>query len=156
MLPGFQQYLVDKGFKRTCTDRFGKGEKEDYTSTYLSTYNPLHYNFKMGDKYCYWGLSEDKKPPVMSLGSNKMFITQNEDNHRTYEDGYRILFSKWREEKFDEIYDVFMSENKMFKINCEDEKNITVEIIVSDLSLTHINLRKYALNAEIFNICNRI
>ncbi len=130
MLAGFQQYLVDKSFKRTCTEHCGKNEKEDYSSIFLSNYNPLHYNFKKDDKYCYWGLSEHKKPPVMCLGRNKMLLIQNKENYRTYEDGYRILFSKWHEEKFDEIYEAFMSDNKVFKINCEDESNITIEIIV--------------------------
>lgn len=129
MLPGFQQYLVDKGFKRTCTEHCSKKEIEDYASTFLSAYNPLHYNFKMGDKYAYWGLCEYQKPPVMFLGNNKILIVQNKEKHRTNEDGYRILFSKWHEERFYEIYDVFMSKNKMFKINCEDESNITIEII---------------------------
>lgn len=129
MLPGFQQYLVDKGFKRTCTEHCGNKEKEDYESTFLSTYNPLHYNFKKDDKWVWWGLSEWGKPPVMCLGSNKMIIVQNEENYRTYEDVYRILFSQWHENKFDEIYDVFISDNKYFKINCEDEKNITIEIL---------------------------
>lgn len=129
MLSGFQQYLVDKGFKRTCTEHCGKNEKEDYESTFLSTYNPLYYNFKKEDKYCYWGLCEYKKPPVMFLGNSKMSIVQNKENYRTNEDGYRILFSQWREEKFDEIYDVFMSDKKYFKINVEDEKNISIEIL---------------------------
>lgn len=98
-------------------------------TTFLSTYNPLHYNFKKDDKYCYWGLCEHKKPPVMFLGNNKILIVQNKENYRTNEDGYRILFSQWHEEKFDEIYDVFMSDKKYFKINVEDEKNISIEIL---------------------------
>jgi len=129
MVAGFQQYLVDKGFKRTCTPHGGKNEKEDYESIFLSTYNPLHYNFKKYDKYCCWGLFEHKKPPVMFLGDSKMSIIQNKENYRTNEDGYRILFSQWHEEKFDEIYDVFMSDKKFFKINIEDEKNISIEIL---------------------------
>jgi hypothetical protein len=128
MLSGFQQYLVDKGFKRTCTEHCGKNEKEDYVSTFLSSYNPLHYNFKKDNKYCYWGLCEHKKPPVMFLGNSKMSIIQNKENYRTNEDGYRILFSQWHEEKFDKIYEVFMSDKKYFKINCEDENNISIQI----------------------------
>lgn len=117
MLSGFQQYLVDKGFKRTCKEHCGKNEKEDYESIFLSSYNPLQYNFKKEDKYCYWGLCEHNKPPVMFLGNSKMFIIQKKDNYRTNEDGYRILFSQWHEDKFDEIYEVFTSEKKYFKIN---------------------------------------
>lgn len=133
MLTGFQKYLVDKGFKRTCNDPCSKNEKEDYESTYLSSYNPLHYNFRKGDKYCYWGLCEDNKPPVMFLGNNKMYIIQHKENKRTKEDGFRILFSRWHEERFDEIYDVFMSDKKYFLINCEDENNISIDIADSDL-----------------------
>lgn len=128
MLPGFQQYLVDKGFKRTCTENCGKKEIENYTSTFLSAYNPLHYEFRKDNKYCYWGLCEYQKSPVMFLGNDKIRIAQNEENIRTNEDGYRIIFSKWHEDKFDEIYDVFISYNKYFKIDCRDEKNITIEI----------------------------
>ena len=131
MLAGFQQYLVDKGFKRTCTEHCGKDEVEDYSSIFLSTYNPLYYNFKKDDKYCYWGLSEFKKPPVMYLGSDKMILLQTKGSYRTQEDGYRILFKKWQEEKFDEIFEAFMSDNKVFKVNCKDESNITIEIIIN-------------------------
>lgn len=129
MLAGFQQYLINKGFKRSAIEHCGDKEIENYSSTFLSTYNPLHYNFKKDDKYCYWGLCEHKKPPVMYLGSSKMSIVQNKENYRTQEDGYRILFSQWHEDKFDEIYDVFMSDSKYFIINCEDEKNISIEIL---------------------------
>lgn len=127
MLPGFQQYLVDKGFKRTCCGVGSKERVENYTSIFLSTYNPLDYEFRKDDKYCYWGLCEYQKPPVMFLGNEHMLIISN--NRKTNEDGYRILFSKWKEDKFDEIYDVFMSEDKYFRIDCEDEKytKITIE-----------------------------
>lgn len=129
MLSGFQQYLVDKGFKRTCTEHCGNKEKEDYQSTFLSTYNPLRYNFKKDDNHCYFGLCEYGKPPVLFLGYNKISIVQNKENHRTKEDGYRILFSQWQEDKFDEIYNVFLSSSKFFQINCQDEKNIFIEIL---------------------------
>ena len=126
MLPGFQKYLVDKGFKRTYSDI--KGEQvEDYSSLFVSAYNPLFYEFRKDNHYCYWGLCEMGKPPVMNLGKHKMFLIQNESNFRTYEDGYRILFSKWHEEKFNEIYDAFIN-GKSFIINCQDEKNITITL----------------------------
>lgn len=130
MLTGFQQYLVDKGFKRTAIEHCGKNEVENYTSNFLSSYSPLTYNFTKDNKCCYWGLSEHKKSPVMFLGREKMNIIQNKENYRTHEDGYRILFSQWHEDKFDEIYDVFMSDNKYFNINCEDEKNIVISILL--------------------------
>ena len=133
MLTGFQKYLVDKGFKRTCTEHCGKNEIEDYINTFLSSYNPLHYNFKKDDKYCYWGLCEHGKSPVMFLGNNKIMILQNQENIRTNEDGYRIIFSKWNEDKFDDIYDVFVSKGKYFKIDCRNEKNITIEILNNTL-----------------------
>jgi hypothetical protein len=127
-LPGFQQFLVDKGFKRTCTEHCGSKVKEDYTSTFLSTCSPLTYDFEKGNKFCYWGLWEKDKPPVMFLGVTKMRIIQNGSNYRTKEDGYRILFTKWGEDRFDEIFEVFMSDNKHFEVNCVDEKNITITI----------------------------
>lgn len=129
MLSGFQQYLIDKGFKRTCKEHCGNLEKEDYTNKFLSTYSPLQYDFKKDDKYCYWGLCECNKPPVMFLGSSIMSVVQNENSFRTKEDGYRTLFSQWHEDRYDEIYDVFMSEKKLFVVNCEDEKNILISIM---------------------------
>ncbi len=124
MLPGFQQYLVDKGFKRTCR-KFGE-EMEDYDSLFLSSYGPLHYEFRKDNHYAYWGLSEHQKPPVMHLGAAKIDIIQDTDlegrviNRRTEEDGYRILFSKWKEDKYDEIYDAFISDDKQFLIDLSD------------------------------------
>jgi hypothetical protein len=128
MLTGFQKYLVDKGFKRICTEHCGTQRMENYTSNFLSSYNPLLYEFTMGDKWCYWGLSEYQRPPVMFLGFDKITVIQNRENLRTKEDGYRVLFSAWKEDKFDEIYDVFMSENKYFLIDCRNEKNISILI----------------------------
>lgn len=64
MLTGFQQYLVEKGFKRTCSAINSKQETENYTSTMVSTYGPLQYNFKKGNIWVWWGLSEMGKPPV--------------------------------------------------------------------------------------------
>ena len=128
MVECFQKYLISKGFKRTCIKGNSKNEVEEYESNYLSSYNPLQYNFRKESKYCYFGLSERGRPPVINLGSNKMSIVHNKENFRTYEDGYRILFSKWHENKFNDIYDVFMSENKYFVVNCEDENNIHIKI----------------------------
>lgn len=139
MLTKFEQYLVDRGFKRTCIEHCGKNEKEDYESTFLSTYNPFYYKLSKDDKCCYWGLSEYKKPPVMFLGNKKMVIVQNKQNYRTNEDGYRILFSQWLEDKFDEIYEVFMSKKKYFKINVEDENNISIKILEGGFHQTNID-----------------
>ncbi len=137
MIPGFQQYLVDKGFKRTK----GITKEEDYDSTFVSSYGPLNYSFKKDGHYCYWGLSEREKPPVMCLGADKISIIQNRDiredgkrSLRTYEDGYRILFTKWGTDKFDVIYDVFISEDKYFEIDCRDEKDIKIEILTQNAS----------------------
>lgn len=130
MLTGFQQYLIDKGFKRTCIEHCGKKEIENYESMFLSSANPIHYNFRKDNLYCFWGLVEYGKAPVMFLGNSKLIIIQNENNYRTVEDGYRILFTMWNEEKFEDIYDTFVSENKYFQINCKDENNITIEILV--------------------------
>lgn len=129
MLTGFQQYLVDKGFKRTCTKYCSIEIVENYTSEFLSTYGLIEYQFTKDEKFCYWGLIEDKKPPVMFLGTGKLVVIQNKDNHRTTQDGYRILFSKWHQDRFDEIYEVFMSGQNFFAVDCTDEKNITIEII---------------------------
>jgi hypothetical protein len=124
---GFQQYLIKKGFARTCR-KYNK-YVEDYTGTFLSSYGPLRYDLRKDDKYVWWGLSEMHKPPVMYLGKDKMVIfSPDDDNRRTIEDGYRILFQKFGEDKFDEIYDALITEGKYFEVNCEDEKNITVEI----------------------------
>jgi len=131
MLSGFQQYLVNKGFKRTYNEYGGKSVKEDYISTVLSSYGPLYYTFTKDDKQCFWGLCEKKRPPVMFLGESKMLIVQNEKTFRFKEEGYRILFNQWKNDRFDEIYDVFMSDNKYFKINCVDENNISIEILLS-------------------------
>jgi hypothetical protein len=98
MLSGLQQYLVDKGFKRTCTKSYSKEEVEDYESLVLSTYSPLCYNFTKDGRSCYWGLSEYKKQPVMFLGRDKMIVNQTREQffdrktNRTTEDGYRLLF----------------------------------------------------------------
>ena len=124
MIPGFQQYLVDKGFKRTCTFFKDEGEQENYKDIILSSYNPLHYNFSKDGKYCYWGLAEMHKPPVMFLGDRNIKVIQNKENFRTNDDGYRILFSKWKEDKFDEIYSTFITDGKYFIIDCTDEKDI--------------------------------
>jgi len=126
-LPGFQQYLVDKGFKRTCLEHCGKKEIEDYESIFLSSYNPIDYVFRKDNKECSWGLSEHGKPPVMYLGVDKMRVI-NSINLKTFEDGYRILFSKWGEDKYDLIYDVFISDNKYFTVDCKDDNNIIITI----------------------------
>lgn len=135
-LPGFQQYLVDKGFKRTCTEHCGTEIVEDYKSLFLSSYNPLYYNFTKEEYHCYWGLSEMHKPAVMCLGNGKMrvieeLIIQERGHRRTYEDGYRILFSQWKEDRYDEIYDVFISEDKYFIIDCTDEKDIEITVAIT-------------------------
>jgi len=121
MLPEFQQYLVDKGFKRTVTKYVGKTpyEEENYKDVFLSSYGPLEYHFRKDDLYCYWGLCEADKPPVMNLGLNKIIVIESRTekvliNARTPEDGYRILFSKWGKEKFEQIYEVFSSPNQRF------------------------------------------
>lgn len=128
-LSGFQGFLVDKGFKRFYSDNSGKEtvEVENYDSVRLSSYDRICYEFKKDDKYCWWGLREYMKPPVMFLGANKLFIMQPPEYSRTKEDGYRILFSKWKEDKFEEIYDVFVSENKIFKVTCGHNDEVTIE-----------------------------
>lgn len=127
MLPGFQQYLVDKGFKRTY-QQF-KEVKENYDSLFVSSYGPTHYEFSFESVFkCWYGLAEMHKPPVMYLGSNKMKIIQNSKNMRTQEDGYRILFNKCHHDKFDEIYNVLMTEEKYFEIDCTNEKDIKINV----------------------------
>ena len=125
---GFQKYLIDKGFKRTCIKASDKVETEDYESLFLSSYNPLHYNFYKDEVYCFWGLVEKDKPAVMYLGANKIRVVQNNSNHRTKEDAYRILFSKWKEEMFDIIYDVLISKDKRIVVDCYKEDDIKIYI----------------------------
>lgn len=128
MLLGFQQYLVNKGFKRTCINPANREREENYHSMFLSSYSPIKYDFTDGINYCYWGLCERGKSPVMFLGDKKMHIIQNGNNIRTVEDGYRILFNEYGEDKYDEIFQVFISNNKYFKIDCRDERNIIIQV----------------------------
>ncbi len=59
MIPPFQQYLIDKGFKR-LKSIYDKGELktyEDNESMFISTYGPTCYWFeKDGKNYLNWGL----------------------------------------------------------------------------------------------------
>lgn len=128
MLPGFQQYLVDKGFKRTYIEYHNRKaiEIEDYKKEFLSGYGPTHYNYRKDNLCCWYGLAEMGKPPVMCLGSNKIKIVT--DVFKTFEDGYRILFSNWKEDKFDLIYDVFISDDKYFLVDCSNEKDVKIKI----------------------------
>jgi len=127
MITGFQKYLVDKGFKRTYHTSWGE-KKEDYESVYLSSYNPLFYEFEKDEMYCWWGLSEKDKPPVMFLGHKKMIVYYSDGDKRTIEDGYRILFSKWKEDMYDTIYNVFCFDNKYFIVDCRDKNDIKIHI----------------------------
>lgn len=142
MLTGFQKYLVDKGFKRHYEVwSGGKGNKkceivEDYESVFVNSIDRICYLFTKNNHKCLWGLCEYSKPPVMYLGFNKLKLIEHyyddkggiKENFRTIEDGYRILFSMWKEDMYDGIYDVFISENKYFEIDCCNEKNITINI----------------------------
>ena len=130
MITGFQKYLINKGFKRYYCNFNNKKNImiENYESLFLSSYDILTYEFIKDNKYCYFGLSEYQKPPVMFLGNDKILIIQNKKNYRTNEDGYRILFSQWKENEFEKIYQTFMSNDKYFLINCENEEKIFIEI----------------------------
>lgn len=127
-LPGFQKYLVDKGWVRYTKNIVGKEivKIENYDSLFLSSYSPIEYFFSNNEIEVWWGLSERGKPPVMSLGYEKMKIISN--NNKTYEDGYRILFSNWGENMYEKIYDVLVSTEKYFVVNCSDETNIIIDI----------------------------
>jgi len=138
MLHGFHQYLIDKGFKRTCSNL--KGEiVENYDSLFVSTGNPLGYEYRKDNHYCYWGLSIQGMPPNWMLcGGHKMKIIQNKDNPRCYEQGYQILFSKWKEDKYDLMYRVLTTDYSRFVINCTNESNITIEV---EFNVPHIGNR---------------
>lgn len=127
-LPPFQQFLVDKGFTRTCIEPAGSKEVENYNSASLSAANPLQYEFRKDRHYCFWGLVEAGKPPVMHLGASKILVLFGPNDYKTNEDGYRILFSKWKEDRFDEIYDVLVSDNKFFEVDCRNQNDIKIEI----------------------------
>ena len=138
MLAGFQKYLVDKGFTRRCFPHLGEKndeEVEDYDSVFLSTYCPLIYTFRKGNKQCWWGLSECDKPPVMFLGYDKINLLQLSSEEaaqnnikwfkeRTIEDGYRIIFQQIKD--YDLIYNVFMSDDVIFIINCTVENPFVI------------------------------
>lgn len=147
MLTGFQKYLVDKGFSRTRSEFVGRTHSlvEDYENEYLSAYGPLHYNFKKENIYALWGISESGKPPVMDLGHTKIKVLYNRKNPelpvdgsnvvfnkvptgKTHEDGYRILFSNWGPDKYDEIYEAMATEGKYIEVDCRDEKHIKIQI----------------------------
>jgi hypothetical protein len=138
MLAGFQKYLVDKGFTRWCFPHLGKKndeEVENYDSVFLSTYCPLIYTFKKGNKQCWWGLSECDKPPVMFLGYDKINLLQLSSKEaaqnnikwfkeRTVEDGYRIILQQIKD--YDLIYDVFMSDDLIFNVYCTVENPFVI------------------------------
>lgn len=151
-LTGFQKYLIDKGFKRYYEIwSGGKGNKkcekvEDYESVFVNSIDRKCYLFTKDNYKYWWGLCEYLKPPFMFLGNKNLYVNQiimdenglPKENLRTKEDGYRILFSKWKEDRYDEIYDVLINDNKYIEIDCCDEKNITIKIVNQNINQTEI------------------
>ena len=127
-LPSFQQFLIDNGYKRTRLAIGSKTEKvEDYESVFLSTYGPTEYCFKKGNNFCFFGLVEVGKPPVMHLGDHKMKLING--GKRTIEDGYRILFSVMKEQTYPAILEAFESKNGSFVVDLTDEKSPKILIL---------------------------
>ena len=112
------------GFKRTYSI-MGK-EVENYDSNSLSGYSPTHYNFYKDNKYCFWGLVERNKPPVMFLGRKKIMVVGG--GLKTLEDGYRSIFSIWGEHKYPLIFEVFCSEGLLFNVDYSYDKTPDISI----------------------------
>lgn len=154
MLPDFQQYLVDNGFRRYTIDFIRKNTQkaDNYKDTNLSTYGPLCYYFEKDGNIVSWGLREYGRPPVMFLGEDKIrviytpkeltwdkaivsYVIQSAENgdlkfytYITKEDGYRALFARWKHDKYGEILDVIMSTDKRFVVDYTSETDVSIYI----------------------------
>lgn len=129
MLGGFQDYLIDKGWKRYTKDR-NLDRHENYTSNFLSGYGPATYFFS-NDNFpgleFWYGLAERGKPPCFSIYPTH--ISYISDNYKTIEDLYRIVLSKI---DYDILYDIISKQDRYFEIT-EDDNNTIIKIITSIL-----------------------
>jgi hypothetical protein len=116
MLTGLHKYLVDRGYKRTCSKLVNDKwvEVEDYDNMFVSTYAPDFYYYTKGDILFTYGLHLYKVRPFLILENrDKLVITGvSNKNGLAKENGFMIFFD-WLEEKDYELFlDAIESEDK--------------------------------------------
>jgi len=116
MLTGLHKYLVDRGYKRTCSKLVNDKwvEVEDYDNMSVSTYAPDFYYYTKGDILFTYGLHLYKVRPFLILENrDKLVITGvSNKNGLAKENGFMIFFD-WLEEKDYELFlDAIESEDK--------------------------------------------
>jgi hypothetical protein len=83
---GFQQFIINKGWKRYKEKSQIHDKTFDYKDNTVSGYGPTHYMFE-NEEYpeikFWWGLHEVKKPPVFCL--SRIFI-KSLHNKNLFED----------------------------------------------------------------------
>ncbi len=121
-LSGFQQYLVDKGWKRYYLDFYEsrKNPPKIYSdSVMVSSYGPTEYRFEHEDHpeiVLWWGLHIHKKPPVFCL--SRIWIYDVNDKRRVDQD---LWYDVMKMLDYDTIYDLILREGR---VRIEDGKAI--------------------------------
>jgi hypothetical protein len=131
MLTGLHKYLVDRGYKRTCSKLVNDKwvEVEDYDNMFVSTYAPDFYYYTKGDILFTYGLHLYKVRPFLILENrDKLVITGvSNKNGLAKENGFMIFFD-WLEEKDYELFlDAIESEDKTVYFNTFTEVMKVIE-----------------------------
>jgi hypothetical protein len=121
MLTGLHKYLVERGYKRTCSKLVnGKWvEVEDYDSMFVSTYGPDFYYYKKGYILFTYGLLLHKVRPFLILENrDKLVITgASNDNGLAKENGFMIFFDWLQEKDYEKFLDAIESGDKTVYFN---------------------------------------
>lgn len=115
----FQEYLIDKGWKRYYIDYSLRDSPKVYSNNkWLSSYGPTEYlfeHFHHPELILCWGMFIYKKPPVFYLNSINII---HDDKHRLDQD---LWFDIMKMLDFDTIYNLILTkgtvEIKNDKIN---------------------------------------
>ena len=121
MLTGLHKYLVDRGYKRTCSKLVNDKwvEVEDYDNMFVSTYAPDFYYYTKGDILFTYGLHLYKVRPFLILENRDKLVITGARNEKglAKENGFMIFFD-WLEEKDYELFlDAIESEDKTVYFN---------------------------------------
>jgi hypothetical protein len=116
MLTGLHKYLVDRGYKRTCSKLVNDKwvEVEDYDNMFVSTYAPDFYYYTKGDILFTYGLHLYKVRPFLILENrDKLVITGvSNKNGLAKENGFMIFFDWLQEKDYERFLDAIESEDK--------------------------------------------
>ena len=116
MLTGLHKYLVDRGYKRTCSKLVNAKwvDVVDYDSMFVSTYSPDFYYYTKGDILFTYGLHLYKVRPFLILENRDKLVITGARNEKglAKENGFMIFFDWLQEKDYELFLDAIESEDK--------------------------------------------